>query len=93
MSENFISESYIIEIRPATAGVTVQAGLVVREGRGFRFFGATYAFHRLEGQLFKSPKAAEKAALRHVTNMKNQRHQQIPATTWQKIFDGVASSD
>ena len=86
MSENFKSENYIIEIRPAAAGVTVQAGVVVREGRRFRFFGATHAFDRLEGQLFKSPDAAEKAAFRHVTNMNRQRHQQIPAAARQKIF-------
>jgi hypothetical protein len=93
MSENFMSESYIIEIRPAAPGVTVRAGLVVREDCGFRFFAATHAFHRLEGQLFRSPKAAETAALRHVTNMNNRRHQRIQPTKWQKIFGAGAPSD
>jgi hypothetical protein len=61
-------DNYIIEIRPASEGVTVQAGLVVRDGRGFRFFAATPAFDRLEGQLFDNPKAAQRAALRQVTD-------------------------
>jgi hypothetical protein len=45
----------------------VQAGIVVRDGRGFRFFAATHAFNPLEGHLFKNPREAEKAALRQVT--------------------------
>jgi hypothetical protein len=61
-----MSDNYIIEIRPASTGVKVQAGVIVRDGRGFRFFAATRAFDRLEGQLFANPKAAERAALRHV---------------------------
>jgi len=64
-----MSENYIIEIRPKSVGITVQAGLVVRDGRGFRFFAATDAFNSLEGKLFKSPKAAERAAHCHVADM------------------------
>lgn len=60
-------DNYIIEIQPAAMGVTVQAGLVVRDGRGFRFFAATPTFDRLEGQLFDNPRAAQRAALRHMT--------------------------
>lgn len=60
-------DNYIIEIRPK--GVTVQAGIVVRDGHRFRFFAATHAFNSLEGRLFKSPKEAEKAALRQVTDV------------------------
>jgi len=56
-------DNYIIEVRPKSVGITVQAGVVVRDGRGFRFFAATDAFNSLEGQLFKNPKAAERAAL------------------------------
>ena len=66
-------DSYIIEIRPRSVGVTVQAGIVVRDGRRFRFFAATYAFNGLEGQLFETPKAAEMAVLRHVVRMPIQR--------------------
>jgi len=57
-------DNYIIEIRPKSVGITVQAGVVVRDGHRFRFCAATGAFSSLEGQLFKSPKAAESAALR-----------------------------
>ena len=64
-----MSDSYIIEIRPKSVGITVQAGLVVRDGRGFRFFAASDAFNSLEGQLFKSPKAAERAALCRVADV------------------------
>jgi len=67
-----MSDNYIIEIRPKAAGITVQAGIVVRDGRGFRFFAATHAFNPLEGQLFKNSRAAEKAALRHVTGVGRQ---------------------
>jgi len=63
-----MSDNYIIEIRP-TAGITVQAGIVVRDGGGFRFFAATRAFNSLEGQVFKSPNAAEHAALRRIADM------------------------
>ena len=59
-----MSDNYIIEIRPRPAGRTVQAGIVVRDGNGFRFFAAADAFYALERRLFKNPKAAEKAALR-----------------------------
>lgn len=62
-----MSDNYIIEIRPKEMGITVQAGIVVRDGRGFRFFAATHAFNPLEGQLFKNPREAERAALRQVT--------------------------
>ena len=61
-----MSDNYIIEIRSKSLGTTVAAGVVVREGHRFRFYAATHAFNSLEGQLFKSPKAAEAAALRHI---------------------------
>jgi hypothetical protein len=60
-------DNYIIEIQPSAKGDAVQAGLVVRDGRYFRFFSATSAFDRLEGQLFDNPRAAQRAALRQVT--------------------------
>ena len=62
----FMSDNYIIEIRSRSLGITVEAGVVVRDGHRFRFYAATHAFNSLEGQLFKSPKAAEAAALRHI---------------------------
>jgi hypothetical protein len=64
-----MSDNYVIEVRPQAVGVTVQAGIVVRDGRKFRFFAATRAFNALEGHLFKSPRHAEQAALRHVTEV------------------------
>jgi len=56
-------DNYIIEIRPGAGSVSVQAGLVVRDGRWFRFFAATPTFDRLEGRLFDNPRAAQRAAL------------------------------
>lgn len=64
-----MSDNYIIEVRPKSVGITVQAGVVVRDGRGFRFFAATDAFNSLEGQLFKNPKAAGRAALCRVSDI------------------------
>ena len=61
-------DNYVIEIRPTSVGITVQAGLVVRDGRSFRFFAATDAFSSLEGKLFKNPRAAERAARCRVAN-------------------------
>jgi len=61
-----MSDNYVIEVRPKSAGVTVQAGIVVRDGEGFRFFAASHTFDALEGQVFKSPRAAERAARHRV---------------------------
>jgi len=61
-----MSDNYIIEIRSKSTGITVEAGIVVRDGHRFRFYAATHAFDSLEGRLFKSPKAAESAAFRHM---------------------------
>lgn len=61
-----MADNYIIEIRSKPLGITVEAGIVVRDGHRFRFYAATHVFDSLEGQLFKSPKAAEAAALRHI---------------------------
>jgi hypothetical protein len=61
-----MSDNYIIEVRPKAAGITVQAGIVVRDGQGFRFFAASRAFDALEGQVFNSPRAAERAARHRV---------------------------
>ena len=65
-----MSNNYVIEIRPEPVGRTVQAGLVVRDGSGFRFFAATQAFNSLESQIFKNPQAAADAALRHVADQR-----------------------
>jgi hypothetical protein len=59
-----MSDTYIIETRKGAAGI------VVRDGRGFRFFAATRAFDGLEGKVFGTPKEAETAALRHADGAK-----------------------
>lgn len=48
--------AYIIEIANRTAGI------VVADGRGFRFFASEAAFDALEGEQFSSARAAERAA-------------------------------
>ena len=80
-----MSDNYIIEIRPAS-GVTVQAGIVVRDSGGFRFFAATRAFNALEGRLFKNPKAAEQAALRRIAELTSPRRlAPAPAASLQSL--------
>ena len=54
-----MSESYIIEIGSQAAGI------VVRGPGGYRFFAASRRFSRLEGQLFRNAREAERAA-RHL---------------------------
>jgi hypothetical protein len=69
-------DTYIIETRKGAAGI------VVRDGRGFRFFAATHDFRHLEGQFFGSPKDAEAAAQRHLGGVK--KHRRCRARiTWQ----------
>jgi hypothetical protein len=53
-------DSYVIETRKGAAGI------VVRDGHGFRFFAATRDFTSLEGKLFGTPKEAETAAVREL---------------------------
>jgi hypothetical protein len=52
-----MSSAYIIETRKGAAGI------VIRDGRGFRFFAARREFDSLDGHLFATPRAAEAAAL------------------------------
>jgi hypothetical protein len=51
-----MSSTYIIETQKGAAGI------VVRDGRGFRFFAAQRAFNSLDRHLFATPRAAEAAA-------------------------------
>ena len=53
-----MSDSYIIEIGSGPAGI------VVRNPEGFRFFAASHRFNRLEGQVFRNAREAERAAKR-----------------------------
>jgi hypothetical protein len=51
-----MSDTYIIEVSSQAAGI------VVRNPDGYRFFAATHRFNRLEGQLFRNAREAERAA-------------------------------
>ena len=53
-----MSDRYIIEIG------SQQAGIVVRDPEGFRFFAASQLFFQLEGRLFRTVRDAERAAAR-----------------------------
>jgi len=55
-----MSDTYIIEIGSKAAGI------VVRDTDGYRFFAACHEFNRLEGQLFRNAREAERAANRLV---------------------------
>ena len=69
----FMFENYIIEVRPPSAGIVLQAGIVVRDGRSFKFFAASHLFGPLEGERFENPKTAEQAALRRITDVTRRR--------------------
>ncbi|NEW89636.1 hypothetical protein DU475_20545 [Rhodopseudomonas sp. WA056] len=55
-----MSHAFIIEVDSRAAGI------VVRDGRTFRFHAACDDFSGLEGQGFRSPGDAQKAAVRHL---------------------------
>ncbi|QPF86291.1 hypothetical protein IC762_08385 [Bradyrhizobium genosp. L] len=56
-----MSDSYVIEVSSQTAGI------VVRDIRGYQFFAASHRFARLEGQIFRNAREAERAARRLLT--------------------------
>ena len=55
-----MSDSYVIEVG------SQQAGIVVRDPGGYRFFAASQIFFQLEGRLFRTVRDAERAAARLV---------------------------
>jgi hypothetical protein len=55
-----MSDTYIIEVG------SQQAGIVVRAPGGYQFFAASHQFSRLEGQIFRNAREAERAARRLV---------------------------
>jgi hypothetical protein len=65
MSGTFEFDAYVIEVQGQTAGI------VARDGRGYRFHAATHSFNSLDGRNFASPRQAEKAALALVTEPLN----------------------
>ena len=56
-----MSECYVIEVSSQTAGI------VVRGAGGYQFFAASHRFNRLEGQIFRTAREAERAARRLAT--------------------------
>ena len=67
-------DAYIIETRKGAAGI------VVRDGRGFRFFAATHALNSLDGRLFATPRAAEYAANEHLNGLNARAKRRAGAT-------------
>jgi hypothetical protein len=53
-----MSQTYIIEIGSQPAGI------VVRNPEGYMFFAAAHRFNKLDGQLFRNAREAERAARR-----------------------------
>jgi len=53
-----MSDAYIIEVGSQPVGI------VVRDTFGYRFFAASQRFYRMEGQLFRNAREAERAARR-----------------------------
>jgi hypothetical protein len=51
-----MSQAYVIECGDLAAGI------VTRERRGFLFHAAADAFRRLNGQTFRTPREAQRAA-------------------------------
>ena len=58
-----MSDTYIIEVSSQAAGI------IVRDPDGYRFFAASHRFNRLEGQLFRNAREAERAAIRVATGV------------------------
>ncbi len=51
-----MNDTYIIEISDMAVGI------VIGERAGYRFFASSQAFHSIDGRLYPTPRAAEKAA-------------------------------
>lgn len=53
-----MSDTFIIEVGSQAAGI------VVRDTDGYRFFAASHRFNRIEGELFRNAREAERVAIR-----------------------------
>ena len=53
-----MSQTYIIEVGSQPAGI------VVRSPQGYIFFAASHRFNRIDGQVFRTAREAERAAHR-----------------------------
>lgn len=62
-----MSKAFVIEVRSHAAGIVVQ------DGRTYRFFAATHDFNGLEGQDFRSPAEAQKAVIGHAALLDSKR--------------------
>lgn len=62
-----MSNAFIIEVNAKAAGI------VVRDGRHFRFHAASEEFSGLQGRDFRSPGDAQKAAIRHAAELPRPR--------------------
>lgn len=58
-----MSKAFVIEVRSDAAGIVVQ------DGRYYRFFAANTEFNDLEGRDFRSPAAAQRAAQAHLATL------------------------
>jgi hypothetical protein len=58
-----MSDTYIIEVGSQPAGI------IVRAPGGYRFFAASHRFNRLEGQVFRNAREAERAARQLASGM------------------------
>ena len=56
-------KAFMIEVRSDAAGIVVQ------DGRHYRFFAATSEFNDLEGRDYRSPAAAQRAAQQHIAGL------------------------
>jgi hypothetical protein len=55
-----MSKAFVIEVGSRAAGI------VVHDGRCYRFYAAAHEFNGLEGRDFRSPNDAQKAAVGHM---------------------------
>ena len=62
-----MSKAFVIEVRSRAAGI------VVHDGRRYRFYAAADEFNGLEGRDFRSPNDAQKAAAGHMAALDSKR--------------------
>jgi hypothetical protein len=55
-----MSKAFVIEVRSRAVGI------VVYDGRRYRFYAAAHELNGLEGRDFRSPNDAQKAAVGHI---------------------------
>lgn len=76
-NDNSEGAAFVIETAETAAGI------VVRQPGGYRFFAAHAQFTLLDGSIFKSPKAAQKAAdLMHKAAARDHRTTQRFGGDW-----------